>query len=49
LVSQSIVVMTEARGQFMNPEERELPSLETVTRRLVNTVAEDTSVCGSVY
>jgi hypothetical protein len=48
-VSQSIVAVTEARGQFGNPEEqeeRERPELVAVTRRLVKTATEDSSgVC----
>lgn len=39
--------MAEARGQCVNPEEEERPSLEAVTRRLVTTVTEDISVCNS--
>jgi hypothetical protein len=30
-----IIVVAKARGQFVNPEESERPTLETVTRELV--------------
>jgi hypothetical protein len=38
--------MAEARGQLENPEERDRPSLEAVTRGLVKTAdLEDFSAC----
>jgi hypothetical protein len=37
--------VAKARGQIGNVEERELPPLEAVTRGLVKTMAEDTSLC----
>lgn len=40
--------MTETREQFGNSDERECPPLEGVTRELVKTVAEDTSLCAIV-
>jgi hypothetical protein len=42
------LLLSETRGHFGNPEEWERPSLETVTRRLVNTAdREDLSVFSS--
>jgi hypothetical protein len=43
-MSQSRVAVSEARGQYGNPKERDLSPLEIVTRRLVKTVADNTSV-----
>jgi hypothetical protein len=37
--------VAEVRGRFGNPEERERPRLESVTRELVKTVTEDTKMC----
>jgi hypothetical protein len=37
--------ITEARGQFGKSEEEERSPLETVTRRLLKTMTEDTRVC----
>jgi hypothetical protein len=48
-VSRLEVAVTEAREQFGNPEEGEWSTLEAVTRGLVKTVAEDTSVCACAY
>jgi hypothetical protein len=39
--------VAKARGQFGNPEEGESLPLEAVTRELVKTVTENTSVCNS--
>jgi hypothetical protein len=36
--------VAEARGQFGNPEERERPSLEAVTRKLVKAMTENASI-----
>jgi hypothetical protein len=41
-MSQTRVSITEAQEQYGDPEEMECPPLETITRRLVNTVNEDT-------
>jgi hypothetical protein len=48
LVSQLREAATEAPGQVRNTEERVLPPLEAVTRRLIAEVTEDTSVCVTV-
>jgi hypothetical protein len=37
IVSSCEKLVAEARGQFGNPEERERPPLDAVTRRLVKT------------
>lgn len=41
--AMSRVAANEARGQLGKPEERERPTLEAVTRRLVKSVTEDTN------
>jgi hypothetical protein len=38
----------EARRQLGNPEEKLNPPLQTVTRRVMKTVPEDTRVCATV-
>jgi hypothetical protein len=44
--SQSRVAVAEARRQVGNPEERERPPLEAITRRLAKTQqTENTEVC----
>lgn len=40
-VSQSRVGVSDARGQFRNPEKGESPPLNPVTRRLVKPVIKD--------
>jgi hypothetical protein len=40
--------MAEAQGQFGKPEEGECQPLEAVTKSLVKTLNEDTSVCLTV-
>jgi hypothetical protein len=39
--------VAKARGQFENPEEGESLPLEAVTKELVKTMTENTSVCNS--
>jgi hypothetical protein len=43
--SESRVSVVEVQGKLGNAEEGERPPLETVTRTLVRTVANDTCVC----
>jgi hypothetical protein len=44
--SRCELLLSEARGQFGNPEEGERPPLEAVTRKLVKTAnREDLSLC----
>jgi hypothetical protein len=43
------VAVAEGRGQFGNPEQAEHTPLEAVTRCLMKTVTEDTSVCLCVF
>lgn len=47
-IRRVVVAMSEARGQFTNPEKREHPPLEAVSREMVKTVTEDTCVCITV-
>jgi hypothetical protein len=44
--SQSVSV-ADVRGQYENPEEGERSPLETVTKRLVKTVTETSTLCDS--
>jgi hypothetical protein len=48
-VGRSRVAVSEARGQFGYPDERERSSLEVVTRKLMKTLqTEKTEVCAVV-
>jgi hypothetical protein len=43
-IYESSLVITEAHGEFKNPDEEKHLPLEAVTRRMVKTMAEDTCV-----
>jgi hypothetical protein len=47
-VSQLLFAVAETHAQFRNAEEEEHPPLDVITRRLMKTVTEDTSVSRTV-